>query len=105
MLYFCARKREGYNRPFQYDSLLLQNLAAGQGEARKFELAHRQRAVHENPRRICHDARIPHSRARTYLRAFAGLSFEDIGDLLQVSRSTTQRDFDTARAYLLSLHG
>ncbi len=39
------------------------------------------------------------------LRAFAGLSFEDIGDLLQVSRSTTQRDFDTARAYLLSLHG
>ena len=36
------------------------------------------------------------------LRAFAGLAFEDIGDLLHVSRPTAQRDFEAARAYLLS---
>jgi RNA polymerase sigma factor (TIGR02999 family) len=36
------------------------------------------------------------------LRAFAGLGFEDIGGLLERSRSAVQRDFETARAYLLS---
>lgn len=36
------------------------------------------------------------------LRAFAGLAFDDIGTLLDVSRSTAQRDFEAARAYLLS---
>jgi RNA polymerase sigma-70 factor, ECF subfamily len=36
------------------------------------------------------------------LRAFAGLPFEDIGQMLGVSRATAQRDFEAARAYLLS---
>ncbi|MBD8525847.1 ECF-type sigma factor [Pseudomarimonas arenosa] len=36
------------------------------------------------------------------LRAFAGLNFEDIGELTDVSRATAQRDFEAARAYLLS---
>ena len=36
------------------------------------------------------------------LRAFAGLGFEDIGGLLERSRSAVQRDFEAARAYLLS---
>jgi RNA polymerase sigma factor (TIGR02999 family) len=36
------------------------------------------------------------------LRAFAGLGFEDIGAMLAVSRSTAQRDFEAARAYLLT---
>jgi RNA polymerase sigma factor (TIGR02999 family) len=36
------------------------------------------------------------------LRAFAGLGFEDIGGMLECSRSTAQRDFDAARAYLLT---
>lgn len=37
------------------------------------------------------------------LRAFGGLPFEDIGQLLAVSRATAQRDFEAARAYLLSV--
>lgn len=36
------------------------------------------------------------------LRAFAGLAFEDIAGMLHVSRPTVQRDFEAARAYLLS---
>jgi RNA polymerase sigma factor (TIGR02999 family) len=36
------------------------------------------------------------------LHAFAGLPFEDIAKMLGVSRPTAQRDFATARAYLLS---
>lgn len=36
------------------------------------------------------------------LRAFAGLGFEDIAGMLHVSRPTAQRDFEAARAYLLS---
>lgn len=36
------------------------------------------------------------------LRAIGGLAFEDIANLLEVSRTTAQRDFDAARAYLLS---
>ena len=36
------------------------------------------------------------------LRAFAGLPFEDIAGMLHVSRPTVQRDFEAARAYLLS---
>lgn len=36
------------------------------------------------------------------LRAFAGLAFEDIGEMLGVSRATAQRDFEAARAYLLT---
>ncbi len=39
------------------------------------------------------------------LRAFAGLAFEDIGSMLDCSRSTAQRDFDAGRAYLLERMG
>lgn len=37
------------------------------------------------------------------LRVFAGLSLEEIGQTLGVSHMTCSRDFQTARAYLLSL--
>ncbi len=36
------------------------------------------------------------------LRAFAGLSLEEIGELQGVSHMTCSRDFQTARAYLLT---
>lgn len=39
------------------------------------------------------------------LRAFAGLAFEDIGGMLDCSRSTAQRDFEAGRAYLLDRLG
>jgi RNA polymerase sigma factor (TIGR02999 family) len=36
------------------------------------------------------------------LRAFGGMSFEELGEMLGISRTTAQRDFEAARAYLLS---
>ncbi|UXI67337.1 ECF-type sigma factor [Tahibacter amnicola] len=37
------------------------------------------------------------------LHAFAGLAFHEIGEMLEISRSTAQRDFEAARAFLLSV--
>jgi DNA-directed RNA polymerase specialized sigma24 family protein len=36
------------------------------------------------------------------LRTFGGFSLEEIGELLGTSHMTCSRDFQTARAYLLS---